>query len=94
MNLLIELKWVVQAHETRSDMLGQLERWRGGKGCNCFLESSYATAGSGYYSVRWHEEVARFDFGFQMNTQIANNFCDEGLGTSLIILCRARVEVD
>lgn len=66
----------------------------GGEGCNCFLESSYATAGSGYYSVRGHEEVARFDFDFQMNTQIANNFCDEGLGTSLVILCRARVEVD
>lgn len=33
--------------------------------------------------MRWHEEVARFEFGFQMKTQIANNFCDEGLGTSL-----------
>lgn len=52
MSLLIELKWVVQAHETRSGMLG-------GEGCNCFLELSYGTAGSGYYSMRWHEDVAK-----------------------------------
>lgn len=71
-------KWVVQAHETRSGMLGQLgQLWGGGRGewgCNCFLESSYATAGSGYYSVRWHEDVARFEFCFQMNTLIANSY--------------------
>lgn len=79
MNLLIELKWVVQAHETRSGMLGAAGAAEGGgKGCNCFLESSYATAGSGYYSVRWHEDVARFEFGFQMNAQIANNFAMKG----------------
>lgn len=56
MNLSTQLKWVVQAHETRSGMLGQLGG--GGGGCNCFLESIYATAGSGYYSMRWHEDVA------------------------------------
>lgn len=78
MNLLIELKWVVQAHETRSGMLGQLGQLKGGEGCNCFLESIYATAGSGYYSVRWHEDVARFEFCFQMNTQIADNFAMKG----------------
>lgn len=66
MNLLIQLKLVVQAHETRSGMLGQLGQLGhlkgGGEGCNCFLESSYATAGSGYYSMKWHEDVARFEF--------------------------------
>lgn len=67
MNLLIQLKLVVQAHETRSGMLGQLGHLKeggggGGKGCNCSLESSYATAGSGYYSMKWHEDVARFEF--------------------------------
>lgn len=73
MNLLIQLKLVVQAHETRSGMLGQLGQLgqlghlkegggRGGEGCNCSLESSYATAGSGYYSMKWHEDVARFEF--------------------------------
>ena len=51
----------------------------GGGGCNCFLELSYGTAGSGYYSVRWHEDVARFEFWFfQMNTQRANNFAMKG----------------
>lgn len=72
MNLLIELKWFVQAHETRSGMLGGSLLGvggggggrRGGEGCNCFLELSYGTAGSGYFSVRWHEDVARFEFGF------------------------------
>lgn len=74
MKLLIQLKWVVQAHETRSGMLGQLGQLKGGKDCNCFLESSCATAGSEYYSMRWHEDVARFEICFQMNTQIANSF--------------------
>lgn len=32
MKLLIQLKWVVQAHETRSGMLGQLGQLRGGEG--------------------------------------------------------------
>lgn len=72
MNLSTQLKWVVQAHETRSGMLGQLV---GEGGCNCFLDSIYATVGSGYYSMR---TSPKFEFRFQMNTLIAKSYAMKG----------------